>query len=78
MRQNIQQTYRHVIQQHIVQAHIVRAHIAGREQFPAPARQDARSQERTHKQGVAWEVGGILALFAAAAALGILAQIHLG
>lgn len=78
MRQNIQQTYRHVVQQHIVQQHIVQAHIARREQFPAEADRDARSEERTHKQGVAWEVGGVLALFAAAAASGILAQIHLG
>ena len=73
MRQNIQQTYRHVVQQHIV-----RAHIARREQFPTETDQDALPEERTHRQGVAWEVGGVLALFAAAVASGILAQIHLG
>lgn len=73
MRQNIQRTYRHVIQQHIVQTDIAR-----REQSPTEVGQDARFEERTHKQGVAWEVGGVLALFAAAAASGILAQIHLG
>ena len=73
MRQNIQQTYRHVVQQHIVQAHIAR-----REQFSAEVDQDSRSEARAHRQGVAWEVGGVLALFAAAVASGVLAQIHLG
>ena len=73
MRQNIQQTYRHVVQQHIVRAHITR-----REQFPTETDQDALPEERAHRQGVAWEVGSVLALLAAAVASGILAQIHLG
>ncbi len=73
MRQNIQQTYRHVVQQHIVRQHITR-----REEFPPKALQNSRPEEQTHIQGVAWEVGGVLALIAAAVASGILAQAHLG
>ena len=73
MRQSIQQTYRHAVQEHIVQEHITQR----KEFLPTPF-QDTHSEERTHRQGIAWETGGVLALIAAAIASGILAQAHLG
>ena len=73
MQQIIQQTYRHIVQQHIVRQQLVQ-----REAAPRTVVSDAEAEARAQMQGIAWEMGGILALFAAAVASGVLAQAHLG
>ena len=72
MQQSIQQTYRH-LQQHIVRQQLVRQEAASQ-----TAAQDTHSAGRIHARGMAWEMGGVLALFVAAIAAGVLAQAHLG
>ena len=44
----------------------------------AIVRQEMRSLRQAYKQGAAWEIGSITALFSAAALCGTLAQAHLG
>ncbi len=78
MQQSIQQTYRHIVQQHIVRQHIVRQQLVQWEVFPHAESQEIPHEGQAHRQGVAWETGGVLALLAAAAASGVLAQAHLG
>ena len=73
MRQSIQQTYQHVVQQHIV-----RQHITQRKEFLPTRLQDTHSEDQTRRRGMAWEMGCVLALIAAAIASGVLAQAHLG
>ncbi len=72
MQQAIQQTYRHLVQQHIVRQQLTQ------QEAPRTAGRDADAEKRAHARGMAWEMGGVLALFAAATAAGILAQAHLG
>ncbi len=73
MQQVIQQAYRHIVQQHIVRQHLIQ-----REASPWTASQEIQNEDRAHGQGMAWEMGGVLALLTAAVASGVLAQAHLG
>ena len=68
MNQSTQQTYRRIIQQHSVQQEV----------SLQKTHQDASLYKKAHTQSVVWEIGGIVALFSAAIACGVLAQFHLG
>ena len=74
MQQTIWQTYRHIIQQRIVQQEMFSWKAFRGECFEG----EECVERQRRRQSPAWEITGVIALFSAAAACGVLAQIHIG